>query len=62
MLLTSLVLRLFPLLKIKYIMSVIQTKKSDSNTKYSEIENQITTDHGYDKYSTTVKRQILMMN
>ena len=43
-------------------MSVIQTKKSDSNTKYSEIENQITTDHGYDKYSTTVKRQILMMN
>ena len=30
-------------------------KKTDYNTKISEIENKITTDHGHDKYITTQK-------
>ena len=30
-------------------MLVIQSKKSDYNTKISEIENKITTDHDHDK-------------
>ena len=36
-------------------MLVIQLKKTDYNTKISEIENKITTDHGHDKYITTQK-------
>ena len=34
-------------------MLVIQSKKTDYNTKISEIENKITTDHDHDKYITT---------
>ena len=34
-------------------MSVIQSKKADYNTKNSEIDNKITTDHDHDKYITT---------
>ena len=34
-------------------MSVIQAKKTDYNTKISETENKITTDHDHDKYITT---------
>ena len=41
------------LLKIKYLMLVIELKKADYNTKISEIENKIITDHDHDKYITT---------
>ena len=34
-------------------MLVIQSKKADYNTKISEIDNKITTDHDHDKYITT---------
>ena len=34
-------------------MLVIQSKKTDHNTKIIEIENKITTDHDHDKYITT---------
>ena len=34
-------------------MSVIQSKKSDYNTKINEIEIKITTDHDHAKYTTT---------
>ena len=34
-------------------MLVIYSKKNDYNTKISEIENKITTDHDHDKYITT---------
>ena len=34
-------------------MLVIQSKKTDYNTKISEIENNVTTDHDHDKYITT---------
>ena len=34
-------------------MLVIYSKKNDYNTKISEIENKITTDHDQDKYITT---------
>ena len=33
-------------------MLVIQSKKTDYNTKISEIENKITTDHDHNKYIT----------
>ena len=36
------------LLKKKYLM-----KKTDYNTKFSEIKNKITTHHDHDKYITT---------
>ena len=36
-------------------MFVVQLKKTDYNTKISEIENKITRDHGHDKYITTQK-------
>ena len=34
-------------------MLIIQPKKTDYNTKISETENKITTDHDHDKYITT---------
>ena len=34
-------------------MLVICSKKADYNTKISEIENKITTDHNHDTYITT---------
>ena len=34
-------------------MLVIWPKKTDYNTKISEIQNKITADHDYDKYITT---------
>ena len=40
------------LLKIKYIVSVIQSKKNDHNTKINEIDKKIP-DHNHDNYITT---------
>ena len=40
------------LLKIKYLVLLIQAKKTDYNTKINEIEKKIT-DHNHDKYITT---------
>ena len=40
------------LLKIKYLVLVIQSKKTDYNTKINEIEKKITDDN-HDKYITT---------
>ena len=40
------------LLKIKYLVLVIQSKKTDYNTKINEIEKKIS-DHNHDKYITT---------
>ena len=37
---------------MKYLMLVIQSKKTDHNTKISEIENKITVDHYHGKYIT----------
>ena len=34
-------------------MLVIQSNKNDCNTKISEIENRVNTDHDNDKYITT---------
>ena len=34
-------------------MLIIQSKKTNYNTKISKIENKITTDHDHDKYITT---------
>ena len=53
MLLTQLILLLLQQLKIKYLMLVIQSNNSDYNTKTSQIENKITTDHDHRKYITT---------
>ena len=52
--LTWLLLGLLLLLKIKYLVSLIQTKKKkpDCNTKINEIEMKII-DHNHDKYITT---------
>ena len=52
LILILLILLLF-LLRTKYLLLVIQLKKSDYNTKISEIESKITTDHDHDKYITT---------
>ena len=41
------------MLKIKYLMLVILSKKTDYNTKISEMENKITSDHDHDKHVTT---------
>ena len=38
---------------MKYLMLVSQFQKTDYNTKISQIENEITTDHDHDKYNTT---------
>ena len=40
------------LLKIKYLMSLIQSKKTDYHTKPNEIEKKLA-DHNDDKYITT---------
>ena len=40
------------LLNTKYLVLVIQSKKTDSNTKTNEIEKKIT-DHNHNKYITT---------
>ena len=37
---------------MKYLMLVIQSKKTEYNTKVSEIEKKVT-DHDHDKYITT---------
>ena len=52
--LTWLLLGLLLLLKIKYLVSLIQSKKKkpDCNTKINEIEMKII-DHNHDKYITT---------
>ena len=34
-------------------MLVVSSKKTDYNTKISELENKVTTDHDHDKYFTT---------
>ena len=41
-------------------MLVIQSTKTDYNTKISENENKITTDHDHDKYITTQEFNKLM--
>ena len=46
---------LLMLLKIKYLMLVIESTKTYCNTKISEIEYKITTDYDHDKYITTQK-------
>ena len=38
-------------IKITYVSNLV--KKTDYDTKISEIEKKITTDHGHDKYITT---------
>ena len=48
-LLTQLLLALLLLLKIKYLVFVIQSKKADHNTEVNETEKKIT-DHNHDKY------------
>ena len=50
-LLTQLLLVLLLLLNIKYQVLVIQSKKTDYNTRTNEIEKRIT-DHNHDKYIT----------
>ena len=40
-------------MKIKYLILVFFFKRADYNTKISEIENKITTNHDHDKYITT---------
>ena len=50
---TQVPLMLLLLLKTKYLMLVIQSKKNDYNTKVSEIENKVATDHYLEKYITT---------
>ena len=52
-LITQLLLIDLLLLKIKYLILVIQSKKTDYNTKISEIKSKTTNDHDYDKYITT---------
>ena len=51
-LLTQLQVLLLMLLKIEYLMLVIQSKKNDYNTKVNKIEKKIT-DYDHDKYITT---------
>ena len=51
--LIELLLLLLLLFKIKYLILVIQSKKTDYNTKISEIQNNITTGHDHDKSITT---------
>ena len=53
-LLTQLLPELLLLLKIKYLVLVIQSKKTDYNLKTNEIEKQKkNTNHSHDKYITT---------
>ena len=52
-LLTQLLLPLSLLLKTKCLKLIIQSRKTDYNTKISEIEKKNTTDHDHDKYITT---------
>ena len=51
-LLTQLLKLLLTLLEIKYQALVIQSKKTDYNTKINEIEKKIT-DHYHNRYFTT---------
>ena len=41
-------------LKIKQLISVVQSKEADYNTKITEIKKQLT-DHDHDKYITTTE-------